>query len=193
MGRYFLRDFITLVSNDPLRKGEAIVLLEGDGFARVDETARLFKEGYAPNVFSGIADNPDYGSFPLSVVKPKLLAAGIPENAIIHEDQSTNTREQAVEIMKLVEKHGWKTILLVASHYHQYRAFLTFLQAMKESNLNIDIINAPARNLSWIEQTPWGRRIDLLEAEFERIDKYRELGHIASYEEAVKYLTIREA
>lgn len=35
---------------------------------------------------------------------------------------------------------------------------------------------------------PWGKREELLESEFEKIEKYKELGHMSNYENALQYL-----
>ena len=95
-------------------------------------------------------------------------------------------------MMRWSSAHGWSTALLVASHYHQYRAYLTFLQAMQEHALDLCLVNAGARDLPWHRDEGWGRRIDLLETEFEKIEKYRRLGHVASFEEAVAYASRKE-
>jgi hypothetical protein len=54
------------------------------------------------------------------------------------------------------------------------------------------IYNAPVRNLSWFSETGWGRRIDRLEQEFERIEKYEKLGHIATFDEVINYQKWKE-
>jgi len=185
--------FISLTDNDRLKKANAIILLEGDGFYRYPMAVELYKEGWAKKiVFSGGMDNPGYGSHTFEKVLPLMILEGIRAYNIIPELTSTNTREQAVESLEICRKEGWKRIILVASHYHQYRAYLTFLKALRESGLQIEIINAPARELPWFEETPWGKRIDLLEQEFERIASYSALGHIASYQEAIQYQQWKE-
>lgn len=186
--------FIAMVSNDRLKKSEAIIILEGDGLNRVAEGARLYKDGWAPLVvISGGIDKPPH-SLPAKQMLPALLSFGVPERAIFLEERSMNTREQAVEIMKLVKERKWRSIILVASHYHQYRSYLTFLKAMNEAGLKISIIVAPERNLSWFadEQDAGGRRVDVLETEFEKIETYKASGHIVSFEEAIEYQEWKE-
>jgi len=185
--------FIALVDNDLIKPSDAIILLEGDGLNRVNKTVELYKNKYANIiVFSGEIDNPGYGSYIAKKVLPVLLSKGIPEGSIIHESRSTNTREQAVEVIKLSIKNNWKRIILVASHYHQYRAYLTFLKVLHEQKLNLIIYNAQAKDLKWFEETGWGKRIDLLENEFKRINEYSKLNHIASYQSAIEYQIWKE-
>ena len=185
---------VTMVYNDFLKKADAIVVLEGDGFNRIKKTARLFKDGWAPRVVvSGGINNPGYGSFPSDKMKKKLIQAGIPGNKIMVEERSLNTRDQAVEILKLAKNKGWKTIILVASHYHQLRAYLTFLQEMKKSKTRIKIINAPETDIYWFNDNPWGRRIDLMKAELLRIEKYRKQGHVATFKDVIEYQKRKES
>ena len=187
--------FIALVSNDTLEKADAIIILEGDLLVRVPEGARLYKEGWAPIVVisGGDTDQPAY-AVPASQMLPALLKEGVPREAVILEEKPQNTRDQAVEIMKLARERGWKSIILVASHYHQYRAFLTFLKAMREAGLELALISAPVRDLRWWEKTGRGLRIDNFATELKKIDKYREeQGHVASYEEGIQYLQWKES
>ena len=185
--------FICMLPNDPLEKADAIVVLEGDNLNRIPEAARLFTAGLAPLVVitGGFRGGPAH-SIPASEMKLTLVAAGVPEGSIFLEERSQNTREQALEVMKLAKDKGWKSIIIVASHYHQYRAFLTFLKEMREAELELVLINAPARDLPWFANELQGRRIDLLEGEFERIAEYQKKGHVASFEEGVEYLEWKE-
>lgn len=186
-------EFIILVDNDILKVSDIIVLLEGDGIFRVKKAIELYKLKFAPKVvFSGGIFNPNYGSFPREYIVPELVKGGILLDDIIIEDNSLNTREQAKEIFKLIVKNNWKRIILVASHYHQYRAYLTFLKAMFEQQIQIEIINAPSENLKWFEETEWGKRFDLLKSEFIKIDEYLKLGHLATFEEAIDYQKWKE-
>jgi len=186
--------FICLVSNDTLQKGDAIILLEGDGLNRIKETARLFKEGYAPIVvISGGMKNPPT-SLPASEMKPELVRAGVPQKFIVLEEKSLNTLEQGAEIMKMVKARNWRTIIIIASNFHQYRAYLIFLKAMRDAGIVINMINAPARDLSWFkdERDVGGQRINVLENEFEKIDKYTKSGQIASFQNALDYFKWKE-
>lgn len=188
-----LEKLIVLIDNDFIKHSDAIVLLEGDGLNRVDKVLELFNNGYGDNiVFSGEIDNPSYGSYTAKKVIPILLDKGIPKEIIIHENKSKNTREQAVEVIKLLKKNSWRKIILVASHYHQYRAYLTFLKVIQEQNIPIVVYNAPARDLKWFEETGWGKRIELLEREMIKIYEYSILNHIASFQSAIEYQQWKE-
>lgn len=185
--------FIALVDNDCLTSSDAIVLLEGDGLNRYEKAVGLFKANWGKKIiFSGGIVDYKYGSYPYEDVIPHILNAGIDKEYVIHESKSKNTKEQAVEVIRLAEKNNWKKLILVATHDHQYRAYLTFLKEVLIVNKNIILYNAPVRNLKWFEETGWGSRIVRLEKEFDRIEKYFNEGHLASFKEAIKYQEWKE-
>lgn len=184
--------YIALVDNDELKKSDAIILLAGDGFYRIKKTVELYKQKWAPLiVVSGGITDIKYGSYPAQELKVKMVKAGISGSKIILDDKSQNTRQQAENIMELVVKQKWQRIILIASNYHQYRAYLTFIRAMYQSNLMIEMINAPVY-LPWFKEEKWGKRIDLLKQEFGKIEKYSINGHIASFEELFNYQIWKE-
>ncbi len=184
---------IAIIDNDCLQKSDAIVLLEGDGLYRYKKAVSLYNEGWANKIiFSGGITDYEYGSFPYSDVLPHLLATGVPSKAIIHENKSLNTKEQAHEVLNMASSNSWQRLILVASHEHQYRAYMTFLRQVIDLNQGIVLYNSPARNLGWFADSGWGLRFERLEIEFERIEKYSKLGDLATYEEIINYQKWKE-
>jgi uncharacterized SAM-binding protein YcdF (DUF218 family) len=185
--------FISIIGNDKLSPSDAIILLEGDGFNRYPHAAELYKRGMARKiVFSGGIVDYKYGSFPYSSIYPRLIEAGVASEDLIHESKSLNTKEQADEVINLALKNNWKHLILVASAEHQYRAYLTFLKRVIDEDLKILIFNSPAKNITWFDETDWGIRYNRLDQEFERIQKYTELGHLATYSQAIEYQKWKE-
>ncbi|KKP26341.1 MAG: hypothetical protein UR14_C0002G0117 [candidate division TM6 bacterium GW2011_GWE2_31_21] len=185
--------FIVLVSNDMLKKSDAIILLEGDGFFRIDKALELYLQKWASFiVISGGIQNLDKGSFPAAQLYEALVKKNVNDSDIIIEDMSLNTREQAENIIKLSQENGWKRIIIVASHYHQYRAFLTFLKVVLDKKIDLEIINAAVSDLAWFENLKWGVRFELLKEEFEKIKKYKKVGHVATFQEAINYFKWKE-
>lgn len=185
---------LAIVDNDCLMKSDAAILLEGDGFFRIQKAVELYNEGIVSKiVFSGNIIDKDYGSFPFEEVKPYILAGGVPEEDLIHEDVSQHTRQQAVEVVKMAMANGWKKLALVASHEHQYRAYLTFLREVLDSKSGIILYNAPVRNLNWFVDSGWGIRFERLVAEFDRIERYSAMGHLANANEVIEYQRWKES
>lgn len=193
MGLTAREKFIALVDNDGIVKSDIIVLLEGDGFNRYKKAADLYNNGYSNKiVFSGAITDYNYGSFPFEDILPKLLESGVPKESIIHEKKSSNTLEQAIEVIDISIKNKWNKIILVATHDHQYRAYLTFLKQVLEKKKEILLFNSPVRNLKWFEKNVWGRRFDNIDNEFDKINIYMQKGHLASFDEAIEYHKVKE-
>lgn len=185
--------YMALVDNDLISKADAIILLEGDGYNRYQHAVELYKQGVSAKiVFSGGITDYTYGSVPFEKIRPMLLNAGVKEVDLIWESISQNTREQACEVVNLALKYGWKRLVLVASPEHQYRAYLTFLKKILEMKSNIILMNSPAKNLKWFASCDWGIRTERLNQEFERIERYSVLGHLATFQEAITYQKWKE-
>lgn len=185
---------MAIVDNDCLSKSDVAILLEGDGFFRLQKAVELYRHGVVRKiVFSGNTVKKEYGSYPFEEVRPFILQHDIPEEDLIHEDKSLNTQQQAVEVVKIAMKSGWKKLALVASHEHQYRAYLTFLRVVLDTDSGIILYNAPVRNLNWFIDSGWGTRFDRLSAEFERIEKYSAIGHLANAGEVIEYQKWKES
>lgn len=182
---------VALVYNDCLKKSDAVVCIEGDGYNRIDQTVKIYKQGLAKKIVvsGGFTGMPPF-TIPAHKLAKKILRKGVPKSAIIIEKKSQNTYEQGIEILKLAKEKKWKKIILVASHFHQPRAYLTFLKALKDAKLKIQIFNAPARDLPWFKKTPLKglTRLQLLEDEFGKIKKY----NLPSIKEVIKYQQWKE-
>ena len=181
--------FIALLDSQPLQKGDAIVVMQGDGLSRAGHAVEILKNGFARTaVIVGSADNRSYGSFPSREIRDEMIRLGAPDNAVFCEEKvGAHTRAEAERAVQVSKEKNWKTALIVTSPHHQYRTFLTFLKAMKDAEYDLTLINAPAP-LSWFEINPWGRRIDLLTREFDKIDEYQKKGDVASYQDGIEYL-----
>lgn len=182
-----------VIYNDAISKSDAVVCLEGDAYCRVYETIKIFKEDLADKILiSGGFDNPPF-SIAADKMAEKFVEEKIPKDKIIIENKSQNTYEQGVETMKLAKDNSWQKIILVASHFHQPRAYLTFLKAMEDSSMEILIYNRPARDLSWFIPTALKKnRFELFGDELEKIVKYQKTGHIISFSKALDYQKRKE-
>lgn len=184
-----------LVLNQKPEKSQAIIWLQGDRLDRGKKVVELFFKKIAPrvvisgnNLLIGKNKRPGENDISLEKIKLWLIKKGIPEKAIIIDDQSLNTSEQAKNILKLCIKKKWHKIIIVSSPYHQTRAFLTFLNYKDSFNSNIQIINQPAIELSWDKKAS-GRELtrrQLIEEEIKKIKKYN--SDVASIPSAFSYL-----
>ena len=50
------------------------------------------------------------------------MRAGVPRAAIILEETSRSTEEQALNAHRMMAEHGWRSAILVSDSYHVFRA-----------------------------------------------------------------------
>ncbi len=178
--------FMELLAGQQLQKADAIVLLAGDRYHRVAKAADLYHAGYAPRiVLTSNADNWDYGSLPSKKLVSALLECGVPEQDILWEETAPHTRAEAESTFRIAREQGWKTLILVTTEYHQYRAFLTWLQAMRNQHLEFTLL------MGSVEEFPdfyTDTREDALAREFQKIAEYGAKGDVASIDEGINYL-----
>lgn len=89
---------------------------------RADHAAAMWQQGLAPVVICS-------GGYPgkatvseASACQTALLAAGVPADVIILEENSRSTEENALETHAIMAANGWQTAILVSDGYHLLRA-----------------------------------------------------------------------
>ena len=185
--------FCAVLSTGPLRAADAIVVLSGDGTARLHAAAQLFRQGGAPRIIlAGGLDDPPY-SLPAAQMAVALYGMGIAPDRVQVDSKGMHTRGIAESVVATARRHGWRTLALVASPEHQYRAFLTFVQVLLDGGLDRDIrlVNVPAGDLRWCD-VPAGKsatRLHLLSGEFAKAAEYQARGHCATFAAGLAYLT----
>lgn len=108
-------------------KADAIVVVSGgDTSARTAEGIAVYNKGWAEKlIFSGAAKDTD-GPSNAEVMRRQALDAGVPASAILVEDLSVNTQQNATNTQDILKKNQYDTVILVTSGYHQRRAMLEF-------------------------------------------------------------------
>lgn len=143
-------------------KADAIVAVSGgDTSARTKSAIDLFRNGWADKlIFSGAAADP-YSESNAASMRKQAVAAGIPEDAILLEESSRNTRENASNTQAILEKHNIKNVILTTSPYHERRATLEFKLAANSDSIKLR--SKPADEKSWdfwwLKPTGWWRAI----------------------------------
>lgn len=120
---------------------DAIVAVSGgDTNARVDQAITLYQAGWAPKlIFSGAAADPDSPSNAASMQR-RAVEAGVPMSAVIIEEFSRTTEENAENTAEFIDDQSISRIILVTSAYHQRRALLEFRAILGPE---ITILNHP--------------------------------------------------
>ena len=110
-----------------LPAADAIVLLGGPDDDRVWHAARLYHAGRAPVVIvTGGPVWPGAARSDATVQQLQLRALGVPDHATLIENDSRNTRQNALFVAELAAARGIEHVLLVTSAYHMPRAAATF-------------------------------------------------------------------
>lgn len=185
--------FFAVVDTQALLEPDAIAVLAGDGEGRLDFAIGVMAQCRSRPlmVLSGGLDAPPF-SLPARELARRAIDKNVNPERLVIEDASQNTREQAVNVVAMAVERGWTRLLLVASPFHVHRAFLTFVQALidQDQQERVRLIGAAASHLKWWEKVgPLDTtRLDMLHDEMRKIEDYRALGHVASYEDGIAYL-----
>lgn len=128
-----------------LPQAEAIVLLGGgtrprlpprpisemnEAGERMVYAARLFHQGKAPRIVisGGVIDLYGTAVPETEAMRELLVALGVPDEAIIDEDRSRNTYENAVYVREILVELGVNDVLLVTSALHMPRSVAIFVK-----------------------------------------------------------------
>ena len=176
-----------MLSRENNKNVDAIVLLAGDRFHRIAKVVELYTQGVAPLiVITSGAHNYQYGSLPAHVLARKLMFGhGIPQAALLAVDEAMHSRAEAESTLSLAEAHGWKKLALVTTEYHEYRAFLTWLKAMKDRRIHLSL---QMRSVNEFPSFHAQTYEEALASEFEKIDLYGKKGDVTTLKEGIAYL-----
>jgi uncharacterized SAM-binding protein YcdF (DUF218 family) len=169
------------IIRNPLEKSDAIVVLTGNGLERTRFAIEIYKQGWAP-LFVVVGST---GTQPSSKMARLAIENGIPEEKVIIENKSRNTRQNAESVIRLAQECGWKKIILITTIHHQLRAYLTMRKAKEKAVSSLQIINYPPTNSSWLDKIEDSRnpqklvrRFWYVFSELYRIFKYRLRGDL---------------
>jgi hypothetical protein len=128
-----------LIVADTLQRADALVPLAGEP-ARVAYAAQLFRQGYArwfivtSMQFAGAATWHQYADKVVS----KLLYMHVPEDSIeIAPGAAATTYDEAIVLRRMVQAHGWHSLLVVTSPSHTRRARMIFQEVFERSGVSI--------------------------------------------------------
>ena len=110
--------------------GRQLSSVTSEAGLRVLEAARLFDLLNAPFVIaSGGVTEHDTGAAPEAIALQRaLLSLGVSADRILLEAESTNTRDEAVIVKRMLADRGLTDFVLVTSPLHMRRSMLTFEQ-----------------------------------------------------------------
>jgi len=93
---------------------------------RSRHAAELWQQGYADTILCTGGQAPDQWRSEADACRDVLMWRGVPASAIVLEEQSRSTEENAIYSRPIIEANGWETVLLVSDGYHLFRAEILF-------------------------------------------------------------------
>lgn len=125
-----------LVVRGAPRPADVIVVLGGgmyedgnlrDGsMRRLVSAIKLYREGYAPLLLLSTGNPTPSGVTEAGAMARDARVLGVPEAALIVEERSTRTADNALAIATIARQRGFTRILVVTSPTHTRRAGLVF-------------------------------------------------------------------
>ncbi|MGI6612747.1 MAG: YdcF family protein [Candidatus Nanosyncoccaceae bacterium] len=123
------------------QKSDVIVVLSGgDTQARAEYGISLYRVGIADKILFVGAAAEDGSPSNASVMAALAYKSGVPVEAVLVEESSRNTCENAKKVKSVIGQSNLTRITLVTSAYHQRRALAEF---KKNFDHKYDIFNAP--------------------------------------------------
>jgi uncharacterized SAM-binding protein YcdF (DUF218 family) len=120
-------------SRDDARPADAIVVLGAAQYngtpspvflARLDHALELYRRGLAPQIVLTGGRSEGDRTTEAAAGRAYLVAAGVPEPALLAEDQGRTTRESIDNVRDLFAAHGLKSAVFVSDPTHLYRVLL---------------------------------------------------------------------
>jgi uncharacterized SAM-binding protein YcdF (DUF218 family) len=136
-----------LVVQDKLHAADAIVVIGGDHKPeRIRQAVDLFRKGYAPLVIISagtIVIEGDEHVPEAQVMYRQAHELGLPDGAVILEQESKSTYENAVYTKAICQAKAIHSIILVTSAYHSRRARRLF-QSVYLPDISVSVQPPPS-------------------------------------------------
>jgi len=132
----------------------------------------------------------------------ELNKLGIQSNDMVGVElmktNSLNTLIESQAFINYAVQKKYRSLYVVSSPFHQLRAFMTLVTVALRYYPDLLIFSYSGISLPWSDKvvhsqgTLLGARKDLIKAEFERIEKYKQKGDLSSETKIIEYLNKRD-
>ena len=139
-----------LITEDPVRQADAIIVLGGTRAGRWLEALDLYEERMAPHIVLS-SDRADATDFEFrqrgiriprtsDLVRDAMIKLGVPSEAVeVFPFPLDNTAAEAEASLRLSVDRGWRRLLIVSSKYHTRRARFSFERTFRGSGIQIAV------------------------------------------------------
>ena len=143
------------------------------------------------------------GGYPgFSTWTSELNKLGIQSNDMVGVElmktKFLNTLIESQAFINYAVQKKYRSLYVVSSPFHQLRAFMTLVTVALRYYPDLLIFSYSGISLPWSDKvvhsqgTLLGARKDLIKAEFERIEKYKQKGDLSSETKIIEYLNKRD-
>jgi uncharacterized SAM-binding protein YcdF (DUF218 family) len=168
--------------NHQLEKTDCILVLGSHDTRVAERGAELFLQGLAPllifsgglgNFTRGVWDEPEADKF-----AKIAMSLGVPENAILIENKSTNTGENIRFTQELLKERDLEpqSFIVVQKPYMERRSFATFKKNWSDKTLSVTSPQISLDNYP-NEEIPMEMLINNMVGDLQRIKEYPEKGY----------------
>ncbi|MNC16909.1 hypothetical protein D3C75_647740 [compost metagenome] len=125
---------------------DVIIVLSG-GAGRGEEGIELYTKGYAADfLFSNATERASSSGD----MQQTALFLGIPQNAILTENEALSTYQNAQLTLPIMKQHGFTSAIVVSSDFHMRRVKLIFDHVYKKSGIKLTYVGADSGyNAMW--------------------------------------------
>ncbi|TLS50773.1 YdcF family protein [Paenibacillus antri] len=167
-----ISDFMFFETN--IEKSDVIVIPGASHPQLAEKAAGLYHAGIAPYILPSGGATPHVKTTEWEFLRDVGLSLGVPPDAILKEDQATNTFENARFSLNALHQHGIqpKKVVLVCKNYHARRALLTYQFVFpRETGFYVSPVidkTGTTRDNWYLSET----RINYVMNELEKVGKY---------------------
>ena len=144
------------------KQSDMIVVLGGGGIERVQSALQLYREGHAKRILlTGLNSGQEQKRNQYLHWQSKLLLdGGVPFEALLFDDQSRNSYDEANNTALLMKNHQWKTALVISDPPHLRRLDMVWRPACARQGLEYRLIatDPPTWHASdWWRDRVWAK------------------------------------
>ena len=167
--------------NDTIERSDCILVLGSHDTRVAERGAELFLKGWAPVlIFSGGLGRLTDGVWAETEADKFAAIAidkGVPPQAILIENRSTNTGENIVFTQKLLKEKNLnpESFIVVQKPYMERRSFATFKKYLPDKKLSVTSPQIPFEQYP-TKDIPLERVINIMVGDLQRIKVYAEKG-----------------
>lgn len=149
-----ISDFIFV--EEKLDKADVILVPGCNKLQVIEGAVNLYKEGFAPYILPSGGKTKGLLGFESEweMLKERAVELGVPDKAILKEDQAMNTFENAKYSLKVLETLGigFDKVILSCKWFHSRRALLTYETIFPK---NVKFYVAPVLDENKIHKDNW--------------------------------------